>query len=119
MMARKRGERYCNDCIQQREEKDEHDKEIKKVHAWAAVGYNFKSDLVFYNVSSNNGKMTQRAYINQILEPHVKKWLERGDQFTLEEDGDSGHGLNKSNIVKTWKDVTSIYCSAPSTCCLQ
>ncbi|KAF2625025.1 hypothetical protein BU25DRAFT_423761 [Macroventuria anomochaeta] len=105
-IARKRGERYCNDCIQRREEKDQHDKEIKKVHAWAAVGYNFKSDLVFYEIESNkNSKMTQQAYIGQILEPHVKRWLDRGDYFTLEEDGDSGHGPGKGkNIVKTWKE---------------
>jgi hypothetical protein len=36
---------------------------MKRVHAWAAVGHNFKSDLIFYEISSNtNGKITQRGY---------------------------------------------------------
>jgi hypothetical protein len=36
----------------------------------------------------------------------VKKWLEKGDDFILEEDNDSGHGGGVSkggNIVKIWK----------------
>jgi hypothetical protein len=38
---------------------------MKRVHAWAAVGHNFKSDLIFYEISSNtNGKITQRGYID-------------------------------------------------------
>ncbi|KAF2029788.1 hypothetical protein EK21DRAFT_89559 [Setomelanomma holmii] len=76
-----------------REEKDDREKVLKRVHAWAAIGHNFKSDLTFYEIKSNtNGKMTQRAYIDQFLEPVVKPWLERGDDFVLEEDGNSGHG---------------------------
>ncbi|KAF2184633.1 hypothetical protein K469DRAFT_708823 [Zopfia rhizophila CBS 207.26] len=89
-IIRKPGERYCSDCIQQRDEKTEEEKKIKRIHAWAAVGWDFKSPLTFYNIASNtNGKMTQRAYIDQILEPI--------------EDGDSGQGPGKSNIVRTWK----------------
>jgi hypothetical protein len=47
--------------------------------------------------------MTQRAYIDQILEPVVKPWLEQGDHSVLKEDGDSGHGPGKHNIVRQWK----------------
>jgi hypothetical protein len=78
---------------------------MKKVHTWAAIGRVFKSDLVFYDVGNTNGKMTQRGYIDQILEPVVKPWLEHGDHFVLEEDGDSGHGPGKSNIVRKWKEI--------------
>jgi hypothetical protein len=107
-ITRKPGERYCSDCIQQRDEKDDKQKEMKKVHAWAAIGKDFKSDLVFYDVGNTNGKMTQRGYIDQILEPVVKPWLERGDHFILEEDGDSVHGPGKSNIVRKWKDDSKL-----------
>ena len=48
--------------------------------------------------------MTQKVYIEQILEPIVKPWLEADQKFVLEEDGDSGHGPSKSNIVRTWKE---------------
>jgi hypothetical protein len=45
-----------------------------------------------------------RLRIDQILEPIVKLWLDEGQDFVLEEDGDSGHGPSKSNIVRTWKE---------------
>ncbi|KAF2033422.1 hypothetical protein EK21DRAFT_86230 [Setomelanomma holmii] len=76
-----------------------------EVH-WAIgpQGSIYISDLTFYEIKNNtNGKMTQRAYIDQILEPVVKPWLERGDDFVLEEGGNSGHGPGKSNIVRKWK----------------
>ena len=49
--------------------------------------------------------MTQKAYIKQIIEPIVKPWIDRGDNFVLEEDRDSGHGPPRGmgNIVKDWK----------------
>lgn len=68
------------------------------------MGHNFKSDIHFYNVPGNtNEKMSQRVYIDSILEPIFKSWIEAKHDFVLEEDGDSGHGPGKSNIVKTWK----------------
>lgn len=51
-----------------------------------------------------NGIMGQRVHIDSILEPVVKPWLGAGEDFVLKEDGDSGHGLVKSNIVRAWKD---------------
>ena len=61
----------------------------------AAVRWNFKSDLIFYEANSPNGKMLHEVYVNQVLEPVVKPWLERSNGFMLEEDGDSGHGGNQ------------------------
>ena len=43
------------------------------------------------------------VYINQILEPAVKPWLEAGHQFVLEEDNDSGHGTGKDSTAHRWK----------------
>jgi hypothetical protein len=48
--------------------------------------------------------MTQQTYKRDILKPHVKRWIEEGRSFVLEEDGDSGHGPGKSNPVRTWKE---------------
>ena len=78
----------------------------KRYHCWAKVGWNYKSDLYFYEVpGNNNGKMSQRVYIDSILEPVIKPCLEVGEQFVLEEDGDSGHGsANNNNIVRKWKE---------------
>jgi hypothetical protein len=48
--------------------------------------------------------MTQRVYINSILDPVVKPWILAGHDFALEEDGDSGHGpAHNGNIVRQWK----------------
>jgi hypothetical protein len=74
LIIRKPGMRYCQDCIQ--EEAQPAEKDRKRFHCWAAIGYNFKSLIHFYNVPGNtNGKMSQRIYIDSILEPIVKPWL--------------------------------------------
>lgn len=92
-IIRRPGERYCKNCIQESTKPDEGEK--KKVQAWAAVSYNFKSLIVFYNISLNkNRKMTQQAYINQILDLIVKPWIWHHPYFVLEEDQDSGHGTS-------------------------
>lgn len=61
-IIRKPGERYCIDCIQYREEPKPKDE--KRFHCWAAAGYDFKSDLTFYEVPGDtNGKMSLQVYI--------------------------------------------------------
>lgn len=105
-IIRKQGQRHCMDCLQRREIKDDAIEEgDKRVHAWAAVGFNFKTPLLFYDIPSNtNGKMTQQAYISQILEPVVSKWCkEPAARWTLEEDRDSGHGVSTNSVVEQWK----------------
>ena len=80
---------------------------MKRIHAQGAIRYNFKSPLVFYDIPSNlNGKMTQKAYIEQILEPVAKPQINAGHDFVLKEDGDSSHGLlrAKGNIVVDQKE---------------
>jgi hypothetical protein len=68
------------------------------------VGWNFKSDIFFYDSRNKNGKITQKAYIKQILEPFVKPLLDKGRDIVLFEDRDSGHGPGKKNPVREWKD---------------
>jgi hypothetical protein len=115
-IIRKPGQRYCYDCIQERDEPSAKDR--KRFHCWCAVGHDFKSKLTLYNVAGNtNGKMSQRVYIDQILEPVVKPWILAGHNFALEEDGDSGHGPGKGNIVRTWKEKNHLeyYFNCPSS----
>ncbi|KAK3951877.1 hypothetical protein QBC32DRAFT_370791 [Pseudoneurospora amorphoporcata] len=61
----------------------------KRLHCWAAIGYNFKSELIWYDSGNANGKMTLQCYRDQILEPVVGEWLRKGEDFVLEEDNDS------------------------------
>ncbi|PQE29876.1 hmg box protein [Rutstroemia sp. NJR-2017a WRK4] len=99
-IIRKPGIRRCADCVQQ--EREPKEKDMKRLYTWSAVGWEFKGDLIFYDAGNSNGKMSQRVYIDQILDPVVKEWL-KGPRFVLEEDGDSGHGTSMYNIVRTWK----------------
>ncbi len=116
-IIRRPGERYCTDCIQEKNEPEERHK--KRWHCWAMVGWNYKSELVFYEVPTNkNGKMSQRVYIDSILTPHVLPDLEKGVDFVLEEDGDSGHGsADNNNIVRRWKEENGLksYFNAPKS----
>jgi hypothetical protein len=113
LIIRKPGERYCSNCIQEVNEKDpKEETEKKRVHAWGACGYNFKSDLTFYTIPTNtNGKITMKVYRDEILEGVVKPWLRRGDYFVLEEDRDSSHGIGGSDrsIVKQWKKKNGLH----------
>lgn len=102
-IIRKSGTRYTHDNLQQRPPPPKEDKNCLRKQCWAAIGYNFKSDIIFYDVTTNNnGKMTYQVYINSILKPVIKPWLEAGHEFVLE-DGDSGHGTGRANPVRKWK----------------
>jgi len=108
-IIRKPGTRYCSSCIQHVAPELEEESDAKRKHVWAVVGYEFKSDLVFYDLPGNrNGKMSYQVYRDVTLEPVVKGWINdvkagRCKPFTLEEDGDSSHGTGRNNIVRTWK----------------
>jgi hypothetical protein len=111
-IIRKPNERLCSDCIQHTLNRED-EKKNERLHSWAAIGYNFKSELNFHTTKSRNGKMSLQVYRDQILEPIVKPWLKRGDDFVLKEDNDSGHGRGdskKMNIVKAWKRKHNLKC---------
>jgi hypothetical protein len=105
-IIRRPGERYCANCIQEQLNRDD-EREWESSHIWAAVGYDFKSDLTFYNTPGNrNGKLSLAVYRDQILELGAGSWLRGSNMsdFVLEEDNDSGHGGGSStNIVANWK----------------
>ena len=45
--------RYCHDCIQHQPPPPSEEKDRKRKHCWTSVGYNFQSDIIFYDVSGN------------------------------------------------------------------
>ena len=107
-VIRKSDMRACSSCIQHTVFELEEERDRKRKHFWAAVDYNFKSPLVFYDVSDNkNDKMSLQVYRDSILESVVKSWIEHARvnkySFTLEENDDSKHDTRKSNICRTWK----------------
>jgi hypothetical protein len=73
-IIRKPGERYCANCIQHTFDRSDEKQRNECQHSWAAVGYNFKSDLFFHTTNNKNGKMSLVVYQDQILEPIVKPW---------------------------------------------
>ncbi|KJZ73108.1 hypothetical protein HIM_07492 [Hirsutella minnesotensis 3608] len=76
------------------------DTEVKLLHAWAWVGYDFKSPLIWYEVPTNT-KMSQKVYLEKVLEGYIgPELLEKGVPFILEEDGDSSYGPGKNNPVR-------------------
>lgn len=102
---RKPGERYCPDCLYERPSPRLKEERFN-AHFWGAIGYNFKSDLYEYRISTNNnGKMTSAYYCDHILKKVVKPWLDQGMDFILEEDRDSRH---TSPITKECKKSLKI-----------
>ncbi|KAK5991759.1 hypothetical protein PT974_07793 [Cladobotryum mycophilum] len=108
------GERVCESCDKVPETSWPRD--VKRVHAWCAIGYGFKSELVFYEDSTSancNGQMTMATYCDRVLEKAVKPWLAGNPAgFVLEEDAELfAHGsLSKVNLAQQWKDVHGLRC---------
>ena len=117
-VIRTAGERDCSDCMQ---------KKLKvgasQVHVWAMIAYDYKSDLVFYDMEElapidvvrrskrnplgrdlkkKGGNVTMEAYAKLIL-PHVQRrrdYVENnGGTFVFQEDRDGGHGLGSSDNI--------------------
>jgi transposase len=99
-IIRKSDERYCEDCIQ-------YCIKAKKVnlHAWAAVGYNYKGPLTFYTGRGGGDALTQEYYRDKILQPCMEHIVKHNPHIILLEDGDGSHG-NRShdNCVRVYKD---------------
>ena len=80
-------------------------RDVKRVHAWAAIGFGFKSELVFYDESTspnNNGVMSMQDYCDKILEPVVKTWLQpQGQAGAGAVSNGSGSGNNGATVQMT------------------
>jgi hypothetical protein len=63
---------HCANCIQHTFNRSNKKQWNKRQHSWAAVDYNFKSDITFHTANNKNRKMSSSVYCDQILEPIVK-----------------------------------------------
>jgi hypothetical protein len=71
-ITRKRGERTCPTCIQHQF----HRGGTIPVNAWGAIGYRYKSPLIFVKGTGKKGAFKQVDYLNQVLVPYIKGILE-------------------------------------------
>ena len=111
----KPGEKYCEGC--EGTEEAQWSRDVKRIHAWVAVGYGFKSELVVYDPAtgpSTSGVLTMPDYKTKILDKAVKGWISShpagANGFVLEEDTENfAHGaLSKENLPNTWKKAQNL-----------
>jgi hypothetical protein len=77
------------------------------VRAFGAIGYSYKSQLLFITGTGKNGAFTQKDYLEQVLEKALVGILGAFGQITLPEglqpqfmeDGNSAHGHKSINNV--------------------
>jgi len=60
--------------------------------AWAAIGYNFKSNLYFISYEGEGKGFTQKKYREQILKDPLKKIFKQPRDFFYVEDNSKVHG---------------------------
>jgi transposase len=97
-VTRKRGERTYPTCIQHQF----HRGHTTPVNAWGAIGYGYKSPLIFVHGSGKKGAFTQKDYLAQVLAPHLEGIVNAFAAIThllrpstkplFMEDGNSAHG---------------------------
>jgi hypothetical protein len=114
-VTRKRGERHCETCIQHQL----HRGHTTPVNAWGAIGYGYKSPLIFIHGSGKSGAFTQKDYLTQLLQPYIQAILEAFSIIThllhplveplFMEDGNSAHGhKSTSNCCAKWRTTHGI-----------
>jgi hypothetical protein len=114
-VTRKKGERTHPTCIQYQF----HRGHTTPVHAWGAIGYGYKSPLIFLHGSGKNGAFVQTDYLAQILEAHLTPILEAFAAVThllrpcaeplFMEDGNSAHGHKSTrNCCARWRTAHGV-----------
>lgn len=108
-VVRRPGERLCKDCVRLEGVPTGTDK--KRVHGWGVFHSKWKSDLLLYDAEeagNSNGKMSARSYVDHVLEPVIKPWVEdvklgRLAPFTLVEDPNGANGVGVNSEARRWK----------------
>jgi hypothetical protein len=114
-VTRKRGERTCPTYIQYQF----HRGHTIPVNAWGAIGYGYKSPLLFIQGSSKSGAFTQADYLVQVLEPYIQGFIDNFTAITYQldpaveplfiEDGNSAHGHKSTrNCCTRYRTVYGI-----------
>lgn len=114
-VTRKQGERQCPTCIQHQF----HRGGTTPVNCWGAIGYGYKSPILFVHGTGKKGAFKQTDYLSQILEPHIESIIEGFAAKTHElrpaaeplfmEDGNSAHGhKSKTNCCAKWRTAHGI-----------
>ena len=106
-VLRKRGERRRLDCVQ-----FTFNSGRDSIMCWAAIGYNFKSQLYFVNMEGQGQGFTQKKYEEQILRgPLAGIFEERHSQgFFCVEDGSRVHGLKDTKRNKGICNAARLEC---------
>lgn len=86
-ILRKRGERRRLDCIQFTFHSSH-----KSVMAWAAIGWGYKSKLIFVSYEGAGKGFTQQKYAEQILKGPLREIFETPGDFFCVEDNSNVHG---------------------------
>jgi transposase len=105
-VIRQKGQRFCSDCIQIRRRQTK-----VEFSVWAAVGWNFKSPLIFYEKTGLNGGFTAEDYQRDILEGYIKPTFTKihNRHYIIQEDNDGSHGTKtKNNPNARWKQQSTL-----------
>jgi len=74
---------------------------------WGAIGYGWKSDLVFLSGHGPRGGITMEDYKEQVLEPIVEPTIhglkDWGENPLFMEDGSTEHGNGGKGKLRCWK----------------
>lgn len=97
-VTRNCSERHCLNCIQHQF----HRGHTTPVSAWGAIGYGYKSPLIFLHGTGKGTALKQSDYLAQVLEPHIRPILEAfaliihtlwpSEKPLFMEDGNPAHG---------------------------
>ncbi|KAJ6789161.1 hypothetical protein PWT90_03285 [Aphanocladium album] len=115
------GEKHCCPACQvelEHRQQPQHiisgwDHDVRRVHAWAAIGHGFRSELVFYDDQTGAkslGIMTPASYQDVILEQHVRSWPVGEDVTT---DADGAEVRRSSKIV--WEEDCNPHAAGGNT----
>ena len=102
------GQRFCSDCIQIRRQKTKTEYSV-----WAAVGWNFKSPLIFYGKTGIQGGFTGEDYLRDCLKGFIEPTFAQAcnKHRILQEDNDGAHGTKTNNNPNAiWKQEHYINC---------
>ena len=63
------------DTIQHEKEIGLHPNKLEKIHKWCVIGWNYRQ-LTSYTTESDNGKITSKVYLEQVLSQIITDFRE-------------------------------------------